>query len=150
MKTAIAAVFSLVFATAPAIADEAWTSQVGDIIYERDLENGMAVLSYPLDPEDPARGEAFIFGLAGEFEGRGRYDGVWIVAGEGEGCEVSIAHPETGEPVHYWGRVELIFLDPDWPGSFVAQRGNCFEEPRDFLAARPFTAEDYGKMDADQ
>lgn len=122
----------------PALADEVWTTDMGEVIYEADLENGDAVLSYPLDETGAVRGHAVIHGLAGEYEGRGAYDGVWIEPdGPGEACPVAIADPRTGEPFANWGRVKLVFVDPDFPGSFVAMRGNCFGEPGEFVVGRP-------------
>lgn len=138
MKSAICTAAALALA-ATASADEVWSSEIGDVIYERDLENGMAVLSYPTGFEDE-RGEAFLLGLAGQYEGRGRYDGIWIEPQEPETsgeCPVAISHPETGEPVYNWGRVEMIFVDPDFPGSWIAQKGSCFDEPKDVLVGRP-------------
>lgn len=120
-------------------ADEVWSSEIGEIIYETDLANGMAVLSYPTDGD--VRGLAYVAGLAGEYEGRTGYEGVWMepasVAG---GCDVEIAAPETGEISNNWGRVKVIFVDPDFPSTFIALRGDCFDEPDAMLVARPITA----------
>lgn len=120
-------------------ADEVWSTEIGDVIYEADLENGMAVLSYPTDGD--VRGLAYIAGLAGEYVGRTAYEGVWMEPATAEGtCDVEIAAPQTGEISNNWGRVEIIFVDPDFPGTFVAVRGDCFGEPDAMLVARPVTA----------
>lgn len=125
--------------TGGAQADEVWSTEIGNVIYEADLENGMAVLSYPTDSE--VRGLAYVAGLAGEYEGRTAYQGVWMEPATEEGtCDVEIAAPETGEISNNWGRVEVIFVDPDFPGTFVAVRGDCFDEPDAMLVARPVTA----------
>lgn len=140
LLTAAAAALAI---TSIAAADEVWSTEIGEVIYERDLENGMTVLSYPLGDEE-LRGEAFIMGLAGQYEGRGRYDGIWVEMSDEPGtglCPVAMAHPETGEPTYNWGRVELIFVDPDFPGSWIAQRGECFDEPSDVLVGRPIVGE---------
>lgn len=121
-------------------ADEVWSTEIGDVIYETDLDNGMAVLSYPTDEE--VRGLAYLSGLAGEYTGRTAYDGIWMEPTTADGlCEVEIAAPVTGETSNNWGRVRVIFVDPDFPGSFIAIRGDCFEDPDAMLVARPITAD---------
>ena len=136
---AMTAFAALAHTAAPALADEVWSTDIGDVIYEADLENGMAVLSYPTDGE--TRGLAYVAGLAGEYTGRTAYEGVWMEPATEAGiCDVEIAAPETGEISNNWGRIEVIFVDPDFPGSFVALRGDCFEEPTEMLVARPVTA----------
>lgn len=120
-------------------ADEVWSTEIGDVIYEADLANGMAVLSYPTDGD--VRGLAYMAGLAGEYEGRTAYEGVWMEPATSKGtCDVEIAAPETGEISNNWGRVQVIFVEPDFPATFVALRGDCFDEPDAMLVARPITA----------
>ena len=120
-------------------ADEVWSTEIGDVIYETDLDNGMAVLSYPTDGD--VRGLAYVAGLAGQYEGRTAYEGVWMEPPSDAGtCDIEIAAPETGEISNNWGRVQVIFVDPDSPGTFVALRGDCFDEPDAMLVARPVTA----------
>lgn len=133
--------FAMVTASGAAFADEVWATEIGDVIYEADLDNGMAVLSYPLE-DGEVRGLAYIAGLAGEYEGRTGYDGVWMEPAipADEGCDVEIAAPATGEVSNSWGRVKLVFVDPDFPGSWVALRGECFGEPTEMLVGRPVTA----------
>ncbi|MEO1661904.1 MAG: hypothetical protein AAFR51_13010 [Pseudomonadota bacterium] len=129
----------MLIAGGAAHADEVWSTNIGDVIYETDLDNGMAVLSYPT--EGDVRGLAYLAGLAGEYTGRTAYDGIWMEPATEDGtCDVEIAAPETGEISNNWGRVEVIFVDPDFPGSFVALRGECFDEPDAMLVARPVTA----------
>ena len=127
--------------TGAAWGDEVWSTNIGDVIYEADLENGMAVLSYPTDGE--VRGNAFVAGLAGEYTGRTGYEGLWIEAQTDTGlCDVAMVAPDTGEASHNWGRVRVVFVEPDFPSTFVALRGDCFEEPTEMLVARPVTAFD--------
>ena len=122
-----------------AAADEVWTTEIGDVIYEIDLENGMAVLSYPTDGE--ARGRAYISGLAGVYTDRTGYEGLWIEPQSDDGlCDVAMVAPDSGEASMNWGRVRVVFVDPDFPSTFVAMRGDCFDEPTEMLVARPVTA----------
>ncbi|MEL6860176.1 MAG: hypothetical protein AAFO74_17475, partial [Pseudomonadota bacterium] len=53
----------MLIAGGAAHADEVWSTNIGDVIYETDLDNGMAVLSYPTEGE--VRGLAYLAGLAG-------------------------------------------------------------------------------------
>ncbi len=140
LKTMIASVTGIAaLGLVAAQADEVWSTDIGDVIYETDLSNGMAVLSYPTDGE--VRGLAYVAGLAGEYTGRTGYDGIWMEPASEDGlCDIEIAAPETGEISNNWGRIEVIFVDPDFPGTFVAIRGNCFDEPDAMLVARPVTA----------
>nr|WP_070958855.1 hypothetical protein [Hyphomonas sp. Mor2] len=126
-----------------ASADEVWSTEIGDVIYEIDLENGMAVLSYPTDGE--ARGRAYLSGLAGVYTGRTGYEGIWIEPEvdpetETDLCDVAMVAPDSGEASSNWGRVRVVFVDPDFPSTFVAMRGDCFDEPSEMLVARPVTA----------
>jgi len=143
MKTVITVIAALALTAAPAIADEAWITGDGfEIVYETDIDD-YAVLSYPGDDPD-IRELAFIEGLGFNYDDRGRHDGYWagpLVPVE-EGCPVSIVD-HTGVETNNWGRVEVIFLEPAFPTGFVAQRGYCFDEPRDQLVAHPLTADDY-------
>ena len=137
MLTAIA--FGAAGAGGWAAADEVWSTEIGDVIYEIDLENGMAVLSYPTDGEE--RGRAYLSGLAGVYTDRTGYEGIWIEPQSGGGlCEVAMAAPDSGETSMNWGRVRVVFVDPDFPSAFVAMRGDCFDEPTEMLVARPVTA----------
>lgn len=128
---------------AGASADEVWSTQIGDVIYENDLESGFAVLSYPLDAEG-MRGRSYIEDLAGVYTGRRSYSGIWIEPdSEGETtCTYGIENPETGELASNWGRIEMIFVDPDFPGSWVIKRGFCFEDPSYYLIGKPVVAGD--------
>ncbi|MEE9380464.1 MAG: hypothetical protein V3V03_03580 [Hyphomonadaceae bacterium] len=155
MKTAITALACLLALAGTATADEVWSTPIGDVIYQTEIEKGaIAVLSYPLDGETEIVGLAYIYGLAGVYEGRGAYSGIWI---EGESvpvdedeesdgmnevevetyCETSIVNPENGTASRNWGRLELIFTEPDFPSGWVAIRGDCFNDPDEYLIGKP-------------
>lgn len=142
-RTLIAALLASTLAL-PVMADEVWSTVYGDIIYESDLDNGMAVLSYPVEEDDPdsPRGEMFVAELAGNYEDRSTHDGIWIEPSTDGGwqCDVAIAHPVTGEPAWNWGRLEVIFLTPAFPSGFVVRGGTCFDEIEpDAIIAEPVT-----------
>jgi hypothetical protein len=136
---------ALVMTGVSAVADEVWSTEIGEVIYEADLSNGQAVFSYPLDSEDGWRGKAFLPGLAGVYTGRTTYHGYWVEPGSADGesgCAVEVSDPQTGDTSDIWGRVTLSFVEQDFPGTWVALRGDCFEEPYDMLVGRPVVAID--------
>ncbi|PKP81265.1 MAG: hypothetical protein CVT79_11440 [Alphaproteobacteria bacterium HGW-Alphaproteobacteria-18] len=122
-------------------ADEVWTTPVGEIVYEADLETGEAVLSFPGESGERLLG---IFpGLAGVSEGRGYFAGIWIdpdAAIEGP-CPGAMADPVNGGTSYSWGRMDLIFTKPDFPAGFVVVKGDCFDPPTDYLIAEPVVGE---------
>jgi hypothetical protein len=121
--------------TGLANADETWSTEIGTVVYESDLPNGQAVWSYPVEGSE-WRGRAFIVGLAGAFEDRTGYTGYWMEAGSDDGksgCEVEVRDPETENTSDVWGRIKIAFVDD---GTWVALRGDCFEEPTDMLVGR--------------
>ena len=125
-----------------AMADEVWRTEIGDVIYDHDMDDGHAVLTYPIEGSD-VRGIGYISGLAGEYEGRTAYEGIWIEPDDvgTQSCAYAITDPETGEPRQTWGQVEMIFVDPDFPGSWVIKRGYCFEPTSEYLVGKPVTAD---------
>ncbi|KCZ91725.1 hypothetical protein [Hyphomonas johnsonii] len=142
MLKMILAISAATIVAGSAVADEVWTTPIGAVIYERELPNGDAVLSYP-GIEAETRGLAYIHGLAQVYEGRGAFSGVWIEPdlADGEGCAVAIADPESGEARNNWGRIDLVFTEPDFPGGWVAIRGECFVQPDAYLIGKPVVAE---------
>jgi len=139
-KRVFAAIAATALVAAPAMADEVWSSDIGEIIYEDDLYNGQAVLSYPLpgDGENDVRGLAFVDDLALNYDDRGVHSGIWIEPGNSQpGCATAVLDPTTNQPSNHWGRIEVIFLTQAFPSGFVVKRGDCFEEPWDVLVAKP-------------
>ena len=125
-----------------ASADEVWTTEIGEVVYDHETEDGHAVLTYPIEGSD-VLGIGYIAGLAGVYENRSAYTGIWIEP-DGTGspaCQYAITDPETGEPRQTWGQVEMIFVDPDFPGSWVIKRGYCFEPVSELLVGKPVTAD---------
>ncbi|WP_084420540.1 hypothetical protein [Henriciella litoralis] len=130
---------ALALSIAPAaMADESWTTEIGRVVYDHDNALGQAVLTFPI-AGSAQRGITFINGLAGETQNRGVYFGAWIEP-DGSGapaCDFAIMDPETGTPHRTWGRVQMIFVDPAFPSSWVLRRGYCFDDYSEFLVGKP-------------
>lgn len=132
--SALVAVAASTFA-APILADEAWTIYGEDIVYEADLENGIAVLAHK-------DGKLFIEGLAGETTRRSEYDGIIIRNRDSKMCDVGIANPQTGEVSYSWGRIHMVFIDPEPPSRWMAFGAECLKkELKDPIFAEPVVGE---------
>jgi len=124
---------------AVAAADEVWSTEIGDVVYEKDIGD-IAVLSFPAGPEPDARGHVFISGLGGNYDARGHFTGYWSEPSSDDGlCPMSIVDG-NGETTNNWGRVTMTFLDTGFPSSWVAVRGDCFAEPDSHLVGNPVVA----------
>ena len=120
---------------------ETWSTDIGTVIYDHDTRQGQAVLTFPIAGSEQ-RGIAFIPELAGERSNRGVYYGLWIEP-DGSGapaCDFAITDPETNTPRRTWGRIQMIFVDPGVPSSWVLRRGYCFDDYSEFLIGRPVSA----------
>jgi len=126
----------LVANPAPAIAEEVWDADEGEVSYEviyREDRNTIAVWEY-------SGGKVFIEGLGGVAHDRGSYHGYWVQK------EPSLLRCETyregvdGQPSYYWGRFEITFLDPDIPSRWQAKWGLCDREPAGAANGTPRTS----------
>ena len=114
------------------LADEVWTTEEYDVIYQEDRCE-TAIWSYG------DNGIVFIDGLAGVFTGRGSYTGYWAQTSSSQRCDTFREGPD-GEPTYYWGRFEVMFLDPDFPSRWHAHAGLCNQEPTMFFNGTPVTS----------
>ena len=111
----------------PAAADEVWDSTYGVVVYQEDIGN-VAVWSYEPDT-DHVGGSIFIEGLAGVYEGRGRYSGYWMADGEDEvACNQPATDPYGHQSV-YWGYFDIQFIDSSFPSRWVAEWSFCDGSP---------------------
>lgn len=138
MKKIIASI-AAVGICASAVADEVWSTPIGDVVYEKDIGD-VAVLSFPLEDEE-LRGHVFISGLGGNYDDRGHFTGYWSepMLDDGGLCGMTIIDG-NGETTNNWGRITITFLDTGFPSSWVAVRGDCFEEPNSHLVGNPVVA----------
>ena len=131
----------LAFGAMTAQADEVWTSELGEIVYESEIDR-YAVLSFPAGE---TRGYAFIDGLAGNYEDRNRiFTGYWTEEAAVDadyGCPMEMTD-QMGRTANIWGRLMVVFHDQAFPSGFSAVRGDCFDEPDSMLMAYPKTYED--------
>lgn len=115
-------------AGAPALADEAWVTNLGPVIYEDEIGEYAVFLHY----DGPVAHRTYIRGLAGNFDHRGDFTGYWTeverAGSQTPACDVAVAD-ENGAITHHWGRVEINFLQPGFPGEWNGRIGNCFEAP---------------------
>lgn len=105
----------------PLVADEAWDSDMGLIVYEAE-ENGAALFSFVNVDAYPAT--LVIPGLAGNYNNRGVHDAYWVGTGAGE-CPAFLAAPGY-EATTNWGRALISFDRPAFPTSFTLTLGDCF------------------------
>jgi hypothetical protein len=118
-------------AASPAIADEAWDSDAGEIIYAEDLEIHAVFL---LTQADGIERRFFIRDLAGNYDDRiGWFDGYWVASNmpgktTGDPCPFSII-AANGEAYDTWGQVAISFDSPVFPSGFTAVSGMCLEPP---------------------
>lgn len=114
-----------------AFADEMWTTEEYDVIYQED-RNRTAIWSYGDD------GIVFIDGLAGVYTDRGSYTGYWAQDSSSLRCD-TFREGANGEPTYHWGRFEITFIDPDFPSRWHAHIGICDQTPRIPLNGTPVT-----------
>lgn len=134
MFAAAAALCALV--SMPAAADEVWSLPSGNqVIYDRDV-GSTAVLTYT--PEQGlGRGQIFVVGLAGQYEGRGRYQAYWVENDDaGAACPASLTDAE-GNVWRRWGLATVTFQRPGFPSAITISRGECLGAPSGRVTARP-------------
>ena len=120
----------------PAAADELWVLPSGNqLTYDRDVGN-VAVLTYPAE-QGLARGQIFVVGLGGQYEGRSRYQAYWVEADDaGPVCAASIVDAE-GRTWRRWGLATVSFASSSFPSRLTLSRGECLSPPVGRVTARP-------------
>lgn len=121
---------------APAVADEVWSLPSGNqVIYDRDVGT-TAVLTYT--PEQGLeRGQIFVVGMAGQVEGRGRYQAYWVENDDaGAACPAALTDAE-GNTWRRWGLATVTFQRRGFPSAITISRGECLGAPTGRVTARP-------------
>ena len=124
-----------------ALADEAWTTEEYDVVYQED-RNETAIWSYG------DSGLIFIDGLAGVYTDRGSYTGYWAQDSSSMRCD-TYREGADGEPTYHWGRFEITFLDPDFPSRWHAHLGLCDRETTIYLNGTPVLGDGSAENGAD-
>lgn len=117
-----------------AVADEAWDTIAGQIIYEEDL-GLVAVFSFPYAAVFPGevpefaqdRATLYFPGLGGNFDRRSIHDGYWIVQGA-PACSATLT-TANGVSSQRWGRARVIFDRAAFPTDLTILLGSCMDEP---------------------
>jgi len=123
---------ALALLTTPALADETWRTDAGQIVYEADMGH-IAVLSFPIaatpfaQAGGGARAGVFLPGLGGNFDNRSIHDGYWAMPGTAV-CTAALTTPD-GVSTQNWGRARIIFDRATFPTGFTMLVGACFNEP---------------------
>ena len=113
-----------------ALADEVWTTEEYNVVYEAD-RNRTAIWSY-----GDNGGTIFIDGLAGVYTGRESYSGYWVQNTSSLRCD-TYREGADGEPNYYWGSFKVDFLDSDFPSRWKAQIGLCDQPSTISLTGTP-------------
>ena len=113
---------ALLLLATPALADEAWVSDMGDIIYEAE-EAGAAIFSFANVDAYPAT--LVIPGLAGNYANRSVHEAFWIGTGAGF-CPAFLSLPGDDVGSTNWGRALISFDEPGFPTGFTLTLGGCF------------------------
>lgn len=128
-------VFGCLLSVPSAFADEVWSTEEYDVVYQED-RNRTAVWTYGDND-----GVIFIDGLAGVYTERGSYNGYWVQETSSLRCD-TYREGADGEPTYYWGRFEIAFIDADFPSRWQAKFGLCDRAPVVPLTGTPITAID--------
>ena len=141
MRTLSAALMTLALAT-PALADEVWSTSYGNIVYQSDLPNSVAVLTAPGeamtgDVTTVQDAVVHVLGMTGNATERsGMYEGFWYLQGSTGYCDALMTAP-GGKPTNNWGRVRVYFDRAEFPTGFTMLVGSCFYDPYFVLRADP-------------
>lgn len=133
-RIAVFGLFTILAIVAPqkAIADEVWTTEEYDVVYEAD-RNNTAIWTY-----GEGQGTIFIDGLAGVYSNRGTYSGYWVQDSSSLRCD-TFREGADGEPTYYWGSFDITFIDSDFPSRWEAEFGLCDRTTTIQLTGTPVT-----------
>lgn len=111
------ALFTAIAAPQTVLADEVWTTEEYQVIYQEDRDK-TAVWQYGDD------GLIFIDGLAGVTTDRGAYSGYWVRNSSSRRCD-TYREGVDGKPTYNWGKFEITFIDPSFPARWQADISLC-------------------------
>lgn len=118
----IRATLAALMLASPAMADETWWSEWGQIIYE--AERGEDAI-FSFINFDGYVATLIIPGLAGNYTNRGVHDAYWL--GQGEPlCPASLSAPD-GTTSTQWGPARVSFDFAAFPTGYTLELGECFQ-----------------------
>lgn len=138
MNAAMTSILVALLAAPAAMADEVWSrsNEPGNYSYARDIGT-QGLITYPIG-DTGLSGAMFVDGLAGNTHERVRFTGYWTEPPRPgtPSCGVSVVDGQ-GLKTDYWGRIEVLFVDPSPPSEFILLYGMCFDEPDVQIVATP-------------
>jgi hypothetical protein len=123
MIVCILASAAIIFLPTATLADEAWTTDFGDVTYIAD--KGDTAIWEESNFDETRR--LYFPDLGGNFKDRSNHEGYWIQA-DSEGCGAVMTGPD-GHSGESWGRLLLIFDKRAHPSDWTLLTGSCFEAP---------------------
>lgn len=117
----------------PAVADEAWKTDFGQVIWEKDYDGGAI---FRVETANGKFARFYIDGLAADDMARGHYTGYWINTADEAMCKAGLTGPD-GTASRTWGRLSLTFIEPTFPSGWVMLTGECMAEPAEVLVGKP-------------
>ena len=143
MRYAVQSLIAFLALAAPAVADEAWSTQLGEVFWESDAGD-TAVLALHVDTKEDAVGETvrfYIVGLSADvMGGRGAYSGYWTSTSDEPLCDAGLTD-SSGKVTHAWGRIDMTSVSDAFPSQWTAQMGHCFADPDSLITGVPITGE---------
>jgi hypothetical protein len=118
-------------------ADEVWNTNTGKMVYDSD-QGSTAVWTYG---EKEQAGVIYILGLARVYQNRTRYDGYWAQKTAKQKCN-SERIGLNGKLTPYWGRLQIRFIDKDFPSRWEALWSYCDQPAQaNKIIGTPITAQ---------
>lgn len=121
MKLRVCLAAVMAFGVAPALADEVWSSDIGDVVYDSEVD-GVAIFTF--DATGGGKGELYFPGLAGNYDHRGTHKGYWIAPG-GDTCLTELTGAD-GLKSKDWGQLTIVFHETGFPTGWTLMSGTCF------------------------
>lgn len=116
-----------VFLAAPALADEVWDSNLGQISW-LETDGADALLGVMGEGGGPMI-HMVVPGLGADTGGgRGTYTGIWIASDGEYPCVTEMLRPD-GSKSSYWGSFTITFLEDGFPSDFAGAYGDCLDAP---------------------
>lgn len=128
-------IITALLAATPAMADEVWKTDLGEIIWETDYDGG-AIFRIETGKGKFAR--FYIEGLEPTGAPRGHFEGYWINTDDETMCSAELVGPD-GTRSKTWGRLSLTFVDKGFPSDWTALTGECMAEPHEVITGRAVT-----------